>query len=647
MVTNEKKDESKKFLPPDINESLLESIKTEVEKFWEFAWLDPKAETYNLPKYVCLSALGKTFINHYYNTAEGAFGMIRHRKKPDTIEIGIVSTSYGGIEGCVNKGLSIRTTAGRILPFQAVGRIHTTLESEIFPEMKRKGLEIYRQYLKRPQEKPPEVYSKGPPLTIKKYFFIGETDPWQYTQELMEIPEKMYDRWAQRLTHEVIKSASIQISYSNEFGLVVVKTPETTVNGVQKEARLRLEGVVELKDVGEVGEAIGCSGGIDSLIFYHPLTLKAYKGWMAIEMLGEWIADKAQAMLRAEKPEEYFKEKTVDVIIPGTVLIAAMSHFFSGKKMWESYKSQKSFQLHRLVGQKIAPENVSILLDGRQETAWGTNLYGSLEIDSEGTPATEKVIVDNGKLVRFFNSRLYFLPVAERTALADILLSEENPLTATARKEEVKRLPDTAPTNLYVKPESDLSLDGLVEKLGKQKTSLYAVSVSIVGVNTETGEIRMRVDQGKVIQAGKINHDLTVKNMILTLNFNAIPEKLKYIGGSSTLVSHAFNMEMDGSIYEISVTAPYMALFEVEHGEKRWYSNHTSEIDSLYDELFTSQHLYSQALPAYISPKRKYIEYKDEGLMPESLKNVGLIFQPILPQKFVAEKAKKLAPTKF
>jgi hypothetical protein len=120
---------------------------------------------------------------------------------------------------------------------------------------------------------------------------------------------------------------------------------------------------------------------------------------------------------------------------------------------------------------------------------------------------------------------------------------------------------------------------------------------------------------------GKINTDVTVGKIILNINFNNIVEKMVYIGGPDTQVTHSFNMEYEGKIYETSVTGPYVALLGVDKG----YSYYSE--DSFVENLFTSDRLWSEALPIYLMEKLKYLS-SEESSIPERIKNIGVIYPP-------------------
>lgn len=614
-------------LSPDKFEILVEPLKLAVDDVWNEAWRDPNAEDYKLVKMANLTLIASSFINYYFTKSEGAFGMIRYVTQPPEIENGITLTSFGGAEGIVKGELTIPTFGESASNLEVKEKLYNSLR-KILPEVQQKGLEIFKWYAKHPQEKVPQVYEKAPKEYSEKKYFVLEKNPWEYTQTLMRIPESMYTLWAKRLGPESIKDAGIQLNYSNEFSICINRTRDASINNVEKEIRLTLEAMVDVKNVGQVGEAIGSAGGIDSLKFTHPLTFKVYNDWDAIEAIGNWVGDKAQMLQRAEKPEDVFEDKKINVVMPSTLIGAAISYFISGKKMWESIKNEKTFQLYKLLGQKIVPDEWSMILDGRQETAWGDDLYGSLESDAEGTLAGEKKIIESGKLKRFYNSRVYFLPIAERSALAKELLEEENPLTATARKESAKNLIDTIPTNLYIKSSTDTDLESLINMLGKQKTHLYALSSSFAGVDLNTGKIKIKVDLGQPIQAGKINKDISIGKLSFDIDFNTLSEKLKYTAGKKTDVSHAFNLEVDGNVYAVSVTGPYVALFDVEYRSTYGY-----EKDGIFGDIFTSDRFYTDALPRYLGSKRKYLRTGEA--VPESLKGHGIVSQPFAPTEIM------------
>jgi hypothetical protein len=635
-IENEKKVEEKK-IRKDPNEFLFEPLTKLIEDAWSESYLDPKAETYKLYKYLNLSLAGVSFLDIYFKPREGYLTLTRKVKAAPRVGIGFSALTYAGIKGNVIKSHEIEIGTRYFLILEQKTEIEKVL-TELYKAAQEEGLKQFKYYIKHPEKTVPDVLTKGISTKEIKYFNVVK-NPREQVEILEEIPPRMYDVWEKRIGREFIEDASIVLKTKEEFDIPILKTKDLTISGIQKETRFTVEGMLELKDVGEVLEAIGCAGGIEGLIFTHPYTLEKSRGIEAIEALGEWVGEKGQKLLRAEKPEEFFPERTINVVMPGTILAASISYFFSGKKMWESIENNKDLQ--RLVGQRVAPLEFDMLIDGRQKTSWGENLYGSLEIDSEGTLAREKEIIKNGKLIRFFNSRLYFLPIAETTALKDTLLSEEDPLTATARKELPDKLHDTVPTNLYVKPSGNLTLDELVNKLPKEKNHLYVASASISKVDLDKKNISLRVDMGSPIVGGKINKDVTIGKMTLNIDFNSIAEKLKYMGGPQTVVTHPFNMEVEGKIYEISVTAPYVALFEVKR-EDSYYGEETE--DQLIKNLFTSQHLWTEALPRYLTDRRAYLLQRDVLAAPERVKTTGIIFPPIVPKIYTPQPIERLEP---
>jgi hypothetical protein len=614
----------------DLNDFLSEPLKVIVRKAWDESYIDPTAEAYKKYSYINLSSLGYSLLRIIYKPSEGRFTHILDREKPTEVDIGLSATTFAGVKGTSTESYTVTIERDFLTLDQERGILNAL--SNLYTKAKANGLREFKYYLKHPEKTPPEVFTRGTSYTTRKYFEIVK-DPRKETSELKRKIRDISDKWERVIGRDYISDLTISVMNREEYGIAIVKTKDVEIVGTQKENRLTVEGMLNLKEVGETLEAIGCTGGLEGLQFTHPYTLKKTRGLDAIDALGDWLSEKGQKLLRKENPDELFPEKTVNVIMPSTPLILAMSYFFMGKRMWEEIESGKD--LNRLVGQRVAPSEISLIVDGRQRTSWDENLYGTLEMDSEGTLAREKTIVDRGRLVRFFNSRLYFLPVAEKTVLKDELLKEEDPLTATARKATAGRLHDTIPTNLYVKSETSLTLDELINKLPKEKNSLYVASVSIGKVDLDKRNIALRIDMGSPIMGGKINTDVTVGKIILNINFNNIVEKMAYIGGPDTQVTHSFNMEYEGKIYETSVTGPYVALLEVDKG----YSYYSE--DSFVENLFTSDQLWSEALPIYLMEKLKYL-HAEEYSIPERIKNIGVIYPPtwlplLYPQFYIRQ----------
>jgi hypothetical protein len=612
---NERKNEEE-TREKDLNDFLSEPLKIIVRKAWEESYIDPAAEAYKKYSYINLSSLGYSLLRIIYKPSEGRFTHILDREIPTEVDIGFTATTFAGVKGVAVEQYTFSLEREFLTLDQERGIL--TALSNLYTKAKANGLREFKYYLKHPEKIPPEVLTFGTSYATRRYFEIVK-DPRKETSELKKKIRSISDKWERVIGRDYISDLRVSIMNKEEYGTVIVKTKDVEIVGSQRENRLTVEGMLNLKEVGETLEAIGCTGGLEGLQFTHPYTLKKTRGLDAIDALGDWLSEKGQKLLRKENPDELFPEKTINVIMPSTPLILSMSYFFMGKRMWEEIESGRD--LHRLVGQRVLPSEISLINDGRQKTSWDENLYGTLEIDSEGTLAREKTIVDRGRLVRFFNSRLYFLPVAEKTVLRDDLLKEEDPLTATARKAVANRLHDTIPTNLYVKSETNLTLDDLIGKLPKEKNSLYVSSFSIGKVDLDKRNITLRIDMGSPIMGGRINTDVTVGKVILNINLNNIAEKMAYIGGPDTQVTHSFNMEYEGKIYETSITGPYVALLGVEKG----YSYYSE--DSFVENLFTSDRLWSDALPMYLMEKLKYL-YVEESYVPERIKNIGIIYPP-------------------
>lgn len=233
-------------------------------------------------------------------------------------------------------------------------------------------------------------------------------------------------------------------------------------------------------------------------------------------------------------------------------------------------------------------------------------------------------------------------------------MSKEKKLMGTARREEAGVEPIAVPTNLYVPAPEDApkDLEELIKKVDKSKTHLRVVSIDVASYNTSTGEIRLMVSLGHPIQAGRINQDVNLKDMVLITNFTKLAEQMKYIGGEDTMVTIADNLEVDGQIFEVSATAPYIVLKDVkwtksssQTGNNDYEPNTIDKINTINEEtkiingIFNSKHPYKEAIPRYLNTKRKFLRTsryntkREISNMPLGLSNVGFIFHPVIPRE--------------
>lgn len=134
------------------------------------------------------------------------------------------------------------------------------------------------------------------------------------------------------------------------------------------------------------------------------------------------------------------------------------------------------------MGQKIASDIVNAVDDGTIANEWGSSNY-----DDEGTPTQRNVLIKDGVLTGYMIDKLN-----ARRMNADI--------TGSSRRQSYKFAPTSRMTNTYI-------LNGqskFEDMIGSIEYGLYAKYLGGGSVNTATGEFNFSVQEGYLIENGKI-----------------------------------------------------------------------------------------------------------------------------------------------
>jgi len=135
------------------------------------------------------------------------------------------------------------------------------------------------------------------------------------------------------------------------------------------------------------------------------------------------------------------------------------------------------------LGEKIASDKVTAIDDGIMP-----NLWGSINIDDEGTPAKRNVLIENGILKGYMidklNSRRMNMEV-----------------TGSSRRESYKYAPTSRMTNTFIAPGND-DENTIIASM---QHGLYAKQMGGGSVNPVTGEFNFAVVEGYLVKDGKID----------------------------------------------------------------------------------------------------------------------------------------------
>jgi TldD protein len=182
---------------------------------------------------------------------------------------------------------------------------------------------------------------------------------------------------------------------------------------------------------------------------------------------------------------------------PGVLIHEAVGH---GLEADFNRKKQSAFA--GLIGQKVASEKVTVVDNGVM-----ANRRGSLNVDDEGTPTQETVLIEKGVLRQYLSDKLS----AKLLGL---------PSTGSGRRESYSSIPMPRMTNTYMLAGEDEPED----ILRSVKKGLYAVNFSGGSVDITNGKFVFAASEAYLIEDGKVT--APVKGAMLVGNG---PEALKYV----------------------------------------------------------------------------------------------------------------------
>ena len=182
---------------------------------------------------------------------------------------------------------------------------------------------------------------------------------------------------------------------------------------------------------------------------------------------------------------------------PGVLLHEAVGHGLEA-----DFNRKKTSAFAGLIGQQVASSKVTVVDNGRRP-----GRRGSLNVDDEGNPTQETVLIENGIL---------------RGYLSDKLSSRlmKMPNTGSGRRESYQSIPMPRMTNTYMLNGEDDPGD----ILKSVKRGLYAVNFGGGSVDITNGKFVFTASEAYLIEDGKVT--APVKGATLIGNG---PEALKYV----------------------------------------------------------------------------------------------------------------------
>ncbi len=144
------------------------------------------------------------------------------------------------------------------------------------------------------------------------------------------------------------------------------------------------------------------------------------------------------------------------------------------------------------LGEKIASDVVTAVDDGTISSEWG-----SLNVDDEGNPTQKNVLIQNGVLTGYMIDARN----ARRMGMDP---------TGNSRRESYRFSPTSRMTNTYI-ANGTSTFDEIIAATEK---GLFAKSLGGGSVNPVTGEFNFAVNEGYMIEGGKITHPVRGATLI-------------------------------------------------------------------------------------------------------------------------------------
>jgi TldD protein len=273
-----------------------------------------------------------------------------------------------------------------------------------------------------------------------------------------DIAARAYDR----------RIREVQSSYLEKHKIMMIATSEGLLIGdVQPLTRMNVSCIAD--DDGNLQSGYAGGGGRSGLEFFEEVHTP------------EHFANEAARAAIVQLSAVEAPAGTMEVVLgsgwPGILLHEAVGH---GLEADFNRKGTSAFS--GLIGQKVASELCTVIDEGSIP-----NRRGSLNIDDEGNPTSQTVLIEKGILRGYLQDKLS----ARLTGAA---------LTGNGRRESYRHMPMPRMTNTYM-----LSGESTAEDIIKSvKRGLYAVQFGGGQVDITNGKFVFSASEAYLIEDGKV-----------------------------------------------------------------------------------------------------------------------------------------------
>jgi len=216
---------------------------------------------------------------------------------------------------------------------------------------------------------------------------------------------------------------------------------------------------------------------------------------------------------------------------PGVLLHEAVGHGLEG-----DFNRKGSSVFSNRVGEQVASSLCTVIDDGSM-----SNRRGSLNIDDEGTPTQQNVLIENGILTGYMqdkmNARLMGMPV-----------------TGNGRRESYAHLPMPRMTNTFMQP-GQYEAEEIIASVDK---GLYAVNFGGGQVDITSGKFVFSTNEAYLIENGKVTRP--VKGATLIGNGPDVMQKISMVGNDLELDTGVGVCGKEGQSVPVGVGQPTLKI---------------------------------------------------------------------------------------
>ncbi len=319
----------------------------------------------------------------------------------------------------------------------------------------------------------------------------------------------------------------VQTSLADEYKIVLIATSDGLLIGdVQPLARMRVMCIAD--DDGNLQSGVSGGGGRIGMDFFSDQLVEHY----ATE-----AARQAIVQLEAQDAPAGAMEVVLGPGWPGVLLHEAIGH---GLEADFNRKGTSAFS--GLIGQKVASELCTVVDEGTMP-----NRRGSLNIDDEGNPTSQTVLIEKGVLRGYLQDKL-----SSRLTGAK--------LTGNGRRESYRHMPMPRMTNTFML-NGESTPDEIIRSV---KRGLYAVQFGGGQVDITNGKFVFSASEAYLIEDGQVT--APVKGATLIGNGPVALTKVTAVANDLALDEGVGTCGKDGQSVPVGVGLPTIKISEMTVG---------------------------------------------------------------------------------